>query len=86
MKNTINKTWFKNRLKEGKLLVKCCGRYTDDYAFDASNNFGKTDGFVVATAKKFDDWYIGVSRISGAKDGIIEMDFASCEYFEFKLA
>ena len=86
MRNTINKTWFKNRLNEGKLLVKCLGRYTDDYAFDASSNFGKTAEFVPVPANKFSDWYIGVARISGDKNGIIEMDFASCEYFEFKLA
>ena len=28
-------------LRSGKVAVKCTGRYTDDYAWDAATNFGK---------------------------------------------
>ena len=31
------------RAKEGKLEAKCEYHYTDDYAYDAATDFGKTD-------------------------------------------
>ncbi|MCB9423184.1 MAG: hypothetical protein H6667_25525 [Ardenticatenaceae bacterium] len=40
--NTVNRGWLKRRILEGKVLAKCDGVYTDDYAFDAAYNFQKT--------------------------------------------
>ena len=40
--NTVNRGWLKRRILEGKVLAKCNGVYTDDYAFDAAYNFQKT--------------------------------------------
>ena len=82
---SINRLWFKNRLKAGKLLARCRGKYTDDYAWDASVNFGKEEEFTPATTEKFDDWFIDVSDIKGDKNGIIDLVFAHCQYYEFKL-
>jgi hypothetical protein len=40
--NTVNRGWLMRRILEGKVLAKCNGVYTDDYAFDAAYNFQKT--------------------------------------------
>lgn len=86
MSNTINKTWFKNRLRKGQLLVKCTGKYTDDYAYDAATNYSTEKEFKPATPDMFDDWYIRASHIYGDKAGEIKLTFAMCQYYEFKLA
>lgn len=83
---TINKTWFKNQLRKGNLLVKCTGKYTDDYAFDNSNNFSKENEFKKADPNMFDDWYISVLKIWGDKQNEISVCFANCEYYTFKVA
>lgn len=82
---TINKLWFKNRLKNNELLVKCNLKLTDDYAFDNAYNFFKEDNFREIEKDEFKDWYINRSHIYGNKKGIINMSFANCEYYEFKL-
>ena len=81
---TINKTWFKNRLRKELFLVKCTMKLTDDYSYDAGTNFGKTEWQEV-NQKMFSDWLISASNISGDKNGIIELCFASCEYYKFQL-
>ena len=40
---TVNRGWLKRQVKAGKVEAKCTGHYTDDYAFDAANGFGKMD-------------------------------------------
>lgn len=40
--NTVNRGWLKRRILEGKVMAKCNGVYTDDYAFDAAYDFQKT--------------------------------------------
>lgn len=82
---TINRTWFKNQLRKGNLLVKCKGKYTDDYAFDAANHFFKDKDFVQAEPNLFDDWYLSKINIYGEKTGEISVSFASCEYYTFKV-
>jgi hypothetical protein len=52
MTTTINKTWFKNQLKKGNLLVKCTGKYTDDYAYDNATNFSTKKEFTKKKLKK----------------------------------
>ena len=81
----INRTWFKNRMKKGELLVKCGAKYTDDYAFDNAYNFFKEDNFKECPPDFFRDWYLSKINIWGDKDGIIDVSFASCEFYEFKL-
>jgi hypothetical protein len=85
MTATIHKTWFKNQLKKGNLLVKCTGKYTDDYFFDASTNFSQSKEFTPASPNMFDDWYISCLHIWGDKTGEISVCFASCEYYTFKV-
>jgi hypothetical protein len=86
MKNErINRRWFKNQLEKGNILVKCNGKYTDDYAFDNAFNFFINDEWTKATAQKFCDWYIKCMHLYGDKSGIISGSFASCEYWSFKL-
>ena len=82
----INKTWFKNQLKKGKLLVKCDGKYSDDYAFDNSINFKKDKEFKKADPNMFDDWYLSILHVWGEKEGEISASFANCEYYTFKIA
>lgn len=81
---TINRTWFKNQMRKGNLIVKCTGKYSDDYAFDAAYNFQKDEHFDVADKNYFDDWYLTKVRIYGDKQGEISVCFASCEYYTFK--
>lgn len=40
--NTVNRGWLMRRILEGKVMAKCNGIYTDDYAFDAAYDFQKT--------------------------------------------
>lgn len=82
---TINRAWFKNQLRKGNLQVKCTGKYSDDYAFDNSVNFFTDKEFKDATIDLFDDWYLSVIRIWGEKTGLINVNFANCEYYTFKL-
>lgn len=86
MTTTINKTWFKNQLRKGNLLVKCTGKYTDDYAFDNSTNFSREKEFKKADVNMFDDWYLSVLKVWGNKQGEISACFANCEYYTFKVA
>ncbi len=59
MKNDrINRRCFKNQLEKGNILVKCNGKYTDDYPFDNAYNFLINDEWTKASAQKFCDWYI----------------------------
>lgn len=80
---TINRTWFKNAMRAGKLLVKCTGKYTDDYAFDAAYNFGKDDFYQDCPPDYFNDWKMSVIRIWGNKNGNIDVSFASSEHYDF---
>lgn len=32
--------------RKGKLVAKCTGHYTDDYAFDAAYNFGRSETYL----------------------------------------
>jgi len=82
---TINRTWFKNQMRKGNLLVKCTGKYSDDYAFDAAYNFMKDDTFEDCKTDYFNDWYMSRIHIYGNKAGIINVSFASCQYYEFKV-
>lgn len=54
--NTYNRGKLKREVAAGKWLVKCDGTYTDDYAFDASVNFGITDFAPAGYFPLFNDW------------------------------
>lgn len=41
--NTYNRGKLKKEIEKGQWLVKCDGRYTDDYAGDAASNYGITE-------------------------------------------
>jgi hypothetical protein len=83
----VNRKWFKNRLKAGLLEVKCTGIYSDDYAYDNEVNFHRQDRFEKAPADLFQDWVLNAIHIyESTEAGIINVSFASCEYYEFRLA
>lgn len=82
---TINRTWFKNRLRNGEFLYKCNGKYSDDYAFDAAYDYFQDKEYAPADPDLFDDWYLRKVYISGDKEGFISVSFASCEFYTFIL-
>ena len=82
---SINRTWFRNQLRKENLLVKCTGKYSDDYAYDNETNFSREKDFKKAGKDMFEDWYIDRVRIYGDKEGEISVVFASCEYYTFKV-
>lgn len=80
----INKKWFKNRLKKGELEFICKERLTDDYAFDAANNFFASKKWAKATESRFSEWFINASVLWGDKAGTINLSFANSEIYEFR--
>lgn len=42
---TVRRDVLLRAARRGELYAKCVGHYTDDYAFDAAHNFGKTAEF-----------------------------------------
>lgn len=42
---TVNRGYLRKMAQQGRLWVKCAYHYTDDYAFDSADNFGKMDSF-----------------------------------------
>jgi len=40
---TIKRNWLKKQIELGKIEIKCELHLTDDYRFDVSNEFGKSD-------------------------------------------
>ena len=55
MSKTINRGWLKRQIEKGNIEGKCCYSMTDDYAWDAANNHGKTENWVDARDFKLDD-------------------------------
>jgi hypothetical protein len=53
---TVNRGWLKRQVEKGNIEVKCCYSLTDDYGFDKSINFGKSDEWSNAKEYKFTDW------------------------------
>jgi hypothetical protein len=82
---SINRRWFKNQIEKGIVLVKCNGKYTDDYAYDNAYNFFKDSEWSKATSEKFNDWYIKAMHLYGDKLGTFHGSFAQCQYWEFKV-
>jgi hypothetical protein len=66
-------------------MYKVNGKYTDDYAFDASTNFSETKSFKPAPPDLFNDWYLSKIYIYGDKDGLINVVFANSAYYTFML-
>lgn len=83
--NTINKTWFRNRLKNNELVVKCLGIYSDDYKFDADNNFFRDEEFREVKEFEFKDIDIKNAKIWGDKNGIIKFNIYHYRSYEFQL-
>lgn len=42
---SVNRGWLRRQAVAGKLWLQCCYHYTDDYAFDNADGFGKMDYF-----------------------------------------
>ena len=40
---TVNRGWLKRQVMQGRVMARCTGHYTDDYAFDAAYGFGIMD-------------------------------------------
>lgn len=52
---TVRRDWLKKQIMNGKMVGKCDHRYTDDYAMDNANNFGKTDFMPLQIIEDYDD-------------------------------
>lgn len=84
----INRKKLKEAIMSGLYEAKCDGRYTDDYAFDAAYNFGKTD-FKPARVGNFEEGYTSFreeffrpmkeygATLYENKDGTISLDVHS---------
>lgn len=62
-----NRRRFLNAAKKGLLQAKCNYRYTDDYAWDAATDFGKTDWFDVVLGENLRE-----DHFSGTCGGVYE--------------
>ena len=54
---TVRRDWLLRKINAGLVEGKCNYRYSDDYAWDAQTNFGKTDRLPVVvhnTGRTFD--------------------------------
>ena len=43
MENTINRGWLKRQIEQGNVEARRLYKYTDDYAYDADTDYGRTD-------------------------------------------
>lgn len=50
-KRNIRRDWLKRQIEKGGVQIKCDYHYTDDYAQDAADNFGRT-GWLPARISK----------------------------------
>jgi len=55
---TVNRGWLKRQVEAGKVEAKCVNYLTDDYAFDASNNFGRMSEFKPAVLQNRGDKFL----------------------------
>lgn len=53
----INRLWLKNQILKGNVEGRCDYRYSDDYAWDAATNFGKTDWLPCRITHPHEDEY-----------------------------
>ncbi len=69
--NRIHKGWFKNRMRAGQLQHKVIEICTDDYKYDAENNFQKTEEWEDTPVHFIEDYSLGGrwTWIYGQKDG-----------------
>lgn len=80
MYKTIKRNWLKKQIELGKVIGKCRYSYTDDYAFDNSNDFGKTEwGAVRMSYPRFEEITFANGNTtshcvdSDTKDGFINL-------------
>ncbi|XAI95982.1 hypothetical protein [Microcystis phage Mwe-JY26] len=64
---TVNRGWLRRRIEAGEVEAKCDGKYTDDYAWDAATDFGKTDWLPARVRPEGELW-------SDAPGGFITFD------------
>ena len=89
--NTVNRGWLLRRILEGKVIAKCNGVYTDDYAFDAAYNFQKTGWLPARIEDDYSqrqenhlyfrrDEFRGYGYAWRRPDGDITLSFGYCSY------
>lgn len=61
---TINRGWLKRQVLQGKVEAMRKFRYTDDYAYDAQTNYGKTEWIPARISTNWED----------RKDGYMNFD------------
>lgn len=66
---TVNRGWLKKQVRAGKVEGRCDGHYTDDYAFDAANGFGRTTGWKPVRIKEGAAMFGGTIYLSEAGFG-----------------
>jgi hypothetical protein len=52
---TVNRGWLRKQVEKGNIEAKCAYSLSDDYGFDKSINYGKTD-WSNAKELNFSDW------------------------------
>lgn len=68
---TINRGWLKRQVAKGLVEARCEGHYTDDYAWDAANNFGRTEEFLPA---EIEERRVPGGPVVARKEGVLFFD------------
>jgi len=68
MINTYNRGRLRREIEKGMWAVKCDGKYTDDYAFDAAYNFQKSDFMDAKVVMDFWEWLENNPKIKEQRD------------------
>jgi len=83
---TIRRDWLKKQIHVGNIEIRCNGIYTDDYAFDASVDYQRSD-WHKADLSHFNDQSFRYQ--SGGcwqtEDGLIHWNLCANHYYECRL-
>lgn len=83
----INKRWFKNRMRAGLFQHKVIQICTDDYLYDAKNNFQKTEEWEDTPARFIDDYALEGrwTWVYGPRDGEFRVTVNMNSQYLFRL-
>ena len=94
---TLRRDKLKRDIQKGLLEGKCTMHLTDDYRFDASNNFGKSEGWAPIVIREVGEFFPGKINLhesdfeSGSggasineETGVVSFRVHSNLYYEFR--
>jgi hypothetical protein len=73
---TYNRGKLKREIIAGKWLVKCNGRYTDDYAYDVAYNYGVTDFTLAGYFPSYHTWLKEIKAIMPNKTEEVAKEYS----------